>query len=160
MQYGRMQIVRVNPLVHGAVTEIIRRAVCCTSPDTGPGEQRSEAEYVVVAALVHLQLPSALDHRRAPELAADDNERLIEESALLQIRHQRSDRRIGRPRQHAVRTDILMAVPRLVNTPGALPAPGLTDNQPPPLLVEALAEKFKAPPELEIETVWEPVYGR
>ena len=48
----------------------------------------------------------------------------------------------------------------LFNTPGALPAPGLTDNQPPPLLVEALAEKFKAPPELEIETVWEPVYGR
>jgi hypothetical protein len=42
-----------------------------------------------------------------------------------------------------------------VNTPGVLPAPGLTDNQLPPLLVDALAEKFKDPPELETETACE-----
>jgi len=54
---------------------------------------------------------AALDHRCAPELAAPDHQRIIEQPALLQVFHQRRARLVG---VFAIFLQVVHQVPVLV----------------------------------------------
>ena len=63
---------------HGTIAEFVRRAVRDAALDAAAGEEQREAEDVVVA-------PGALAHRRAAELAAPNDQRVVQHAALLEI---------------------------------------------------------------------------
>ena len=58
--------------------------------DAAAGQPHREGVGVVVAAVV-----AALDHRRAAELAAPDDQRVVEQAALLQVLDQRGAGLVG-----------------------------------------------------------------
>src|SRR5258706_246514 len=113
VQHRGVQIVRVDTLINGTQAKIVGCPVGHSALDPAAGQQRRKTMHVVIAALVHAELPRTLNHRGTPELAANDQKCLVEQTTRLQIFHKRGDSRIGRPRQPAVRPYILMAIPWL-----------------------------------------------
>src|SRR6476620_6771760 len=104
---------RMNSLLHGAKTEIVGCTVSHAAANTTSGKKRGEAQDVVVAPLIHSQLTCTLDHRCPAELASHDNDRPIEQTALLQVFDQGRDGRIRLTREPAMRPDVFVTVPRL-----------------------------------------------
>ena len=87
------------------VAELVGRAVRDPAPDPAAREEQREALDVVVAAV-------ALRHRRAAELAAPDDERLVEQAALLQVQDQCRRRLVHLARLHGdVALDPAVVVP-------------------------------------------------
>ena len=84
MQDGRVQIVDVNLVLDGVVSEFIRGAVDDAGLEAAAGHPHREAERIVIAAdflCVHI----ALRAWRTAELAAAEHDRLVEQSAALQV---------------------------------------------------------------------------
>jgi hypothetical protein len=73
-----------------------------------------------VVAAEELRAVAGLVHRRAPELAAPDDERVVEQPALLQIGHQRVDRPVGLPAQVRQLLDDVLAEGGAVGVPAAV----------------------------------------
>ena len=67
----------------------------------------------MIAALADLFKAAILDHRRPAELGADHQQRVLEQTACLEILNQRRNRGIRLARQLAVHQDVVMAIPRL-----------------------------------------------
>jgi hypothetical protein len=88
----------VDAILHRLEAEVVGGAVDLPPFHAAAGQPRGEAVVVVVAA-VHLAgvgaLLRQLDRRRAAELAAPDDERLVEQAALLEVDEQRADRLIA-----------------------------------------------------------------
>ena len=70
----------------GVVAEVVGRAVGLAALDSAAGEPDGEAVGVVVAAVL------ALGAGGPAELAAPDDQRLVEQAALLQVGQQTGDR--------------------------------------------------------------------
>ena len=77
-----VQVVDVDDVLHGGVAEFVGGAVGDAALDAAAGHPDREALDVVVAAV-------ALGHRGAAELAAPDDEGVVEHPALLQVLDQR-----------------------------------------------------------------------
>ena len=77
------------------VAEFVRLAEDDARLDAAAGHPDGEAVRVVVAAQ-ELRAAAGLVHRRAAELAAPDDQRLVEQAALLQVLDQ-APRSAGRP---------------------------------------------------------------
>ena len=75
------------------------------------GHQYGESVDVVVAAVVDRAETAQVDDRRAAEFAGDQHQRLIEESTLLEIGHQRRDGLIYRAGRVLVTHDIGVVIP-------------------------------------------------
>ena len=90
----------MDDVLDGVVAELVGRAVGDAALDAAAGQPHREALDVVVAAV-------ALGHRRAAELAAPDDERVVEHAALLQVLDQRR-RRPGRPPRALIAMSPLM----------------------------------------------------
>ena len=82
VQHRGVQVVDVDDVLDGVVAELVGRAVGDAALDAAAGQPDREALDVVVAAV-------ALGHRRAAELAAPDDQRVVEHAALLQVLDQR-----------------------------------------------------------------------
>lgn len=82
VQNGRMEIVHVARVLDDRRTPLIRRAVGRSALDAGAGQQARESAMPVIAAGGrNVVLPP----RSSTELGVDDDERVVEEAALLEI---------------------------------------------------------------------------
>jgi hypothetical protein len=79
VQHGRMEIVNADRVLLGCIAKLVRRAVRDTTLDTASGEQIRESANVMVAPI------AALRHRRAPELATPNNQRIVQHPTLFQV---------------------------------------------------------------------------
>ena len=87
VENGRIEVVHVDRITGDVVGEVVGFAVDVALFDTTAGEPHAEAAGVVIAAVVfHRQGPLAVDG--ATELAAPDDEGVIEETPLFQITDQ------------------------------------------------------------------------
>jgi len=77
MQDRRVQIMHMDLVLDGLVAEVIRRAVGHAALDAAAGENHGETPVVVVAAVAGFAVDQ-FDRGRAAELAADDDQRLVE----------------------------------------------------------------------------------
>src|SRR5215469_1742736 len=80
----RVVVVNVDRIIHHVVTEIVGFAVGNARLDAAAGQPSSKATAVVIAAVVVFgQRALAVDG--TAELAAPNNERVVEQAALLQV---------------------------------------------------------------------------
>ena len=91
-----MQVVDVDAVLDGVQAELVGRADDVAPLHAAAGQPHREAVGIVVAAVPFL------GHRRAAELAAPDDQRLVEQAALLEVREQAGDRPVGLAAQLAV----------------------------------------------------------
>ena len=84
-----MEVVDVDAVDLGAEADRVGRAVDGAPLDAAAGQPHGEAVRVVVAALALLR------HRHPAELAAPDDQRLVEQPAPLQVGQQAGDRLVG-----------------------------------------------------------------
>ena len=109
-QHRRVQIVNVNLVGGRCGAEFIRCAIDRAAFHPAAGEEGGERLGVVVAARIVVAI-SVLD-RLASELAAPDDERIVEKISLFQIRDERGERLINflRALRQAI-LDVLMMIP-------------------------------------------------
>ena len=99
----------MNAILDGVETNVVGGAVTDPALDAATGHPDREAVRIVIAAV------AALAHRGAPEFAAPDDQRRIEQAATLQILEQSRDRFIGLLAMfRVVAFDIAVRVPILV----------------------------------------------
>src|ERR1043166_8456554 len=83
---GCVQIVDMHAVFNGAEAELVRRADYFAAPDSATAHPGREAVGMMIAAVF------ALHHRRAAELAHPDQQRAVEQPALLQIADETGNR--------------------------------------------------------------------
>ena len=94
VQHRGVQIVHVDRVARDVVAEVVGLAVAHARLDAAAGQPDGEAARMMIAAVVVCrQLALAID--RAAELAAPDDQRVVQQAALLQILNQRRRRLIG-----------------------------------------------------------------
>jgi hypothetical protein len=79
VQHRGMQVVHVDFVLDGGKSELIRRPDGLAALDASPRHPNAEASRIVIAAR------STLAGRRAAELAAPDDERLVEQAAGFEV---------------------------------------------------------------------------
>ena len=87
MQNRGVQIVQVDAVLDREVAKLIRPPVTDSRPETSAGDPDGVAEGIVIAAVRPLGVGGA------SELPTPDDDRLVEESACLQIEDQGRRRR-------------------------------------------------------------------
>ena len=92
VKQGRMEVVNVDGILSGVEPEFVRGPKGETGFHAAAREPHGESVRVVITAVV-----AALNHRRATELTAPDDDGVLEESALLQITHQSGTGLVGLP---------------------------------------------------------------
>ena len=85
-----MQVVDVDLVLGDVEAELVGLAEGDAGLDAAAGQPHREGVRMMVAAV-----RSALHHRRAAELAAPDDERVVEQPALLQVLDQRRAGLVG-----------------------------------------------------------------
>ena len=130
-----VQVVNVDLVFDGLEAELVGRAVDVAALDAAAGQPHREAVVVMVAA-VHLALIRArsrqLDGRRAAELAAPDDQRVVEHPALFQILQEGADGLVALPAQLAMTgLEVVVIVPGLSLTVPELDEPHAPLQQPP-----------------------------
>src|SRR5688572_30183863 len=94
MEDGGLEIVNVHGIVDHVVGEIVRLAVGEARLETAPGEPHGETTRMVVAAVIgRRQL--ALGVTRTTELAAPNDDGIVQEATLFQISDEGGTRLIG-----------------------------------------------------------------
>ena len=108
MEHRRVEIINLALVLDGEVTDLVRGAVGGAAFHAAAGEPQAEAERIVVASV------AALRERRAPELAAEDDECLVEKSALLEIRDKPREAVVHLMRHRAVAfLQLAVLIPRV-----------------------------------------------
>src|SRR5947208_1714651 len=80
MEKRRVQVVDVDAVGRGVEAEFVGLAQSEARLDAAASQPHRKAIGMMVAAIV-----AALDHRRASELAAPNDERAFQQAALLQV---------------------------------------------------------------------------
>ena len=83
------------------------------------GQPHRERARVMIAA-EELRAVARLVHRRAAELAAPDDQRVVEQAALLEIGQQAVDRPVGLPAEMRQLLDDVLAERGAVRVPAAM----------------------------------------
>ena len=81
----------MDDVLHRGVTQLVRRAIDRAALHAAATEEHRETLHVMVATGATLV---RLRHRRAPELAAPHDERVVEHPALLEVRDERGGRAV------------------------------------------------------------------
>src|SRR5262245_22277136 len=97
MQKRRLEIVNVNSVVAHVETKLVRRAIAEARLDAATRHEDRETERMMIAPQRRPVGGAPLAERRAAELAAPDDERLVEHAAVLQILDERGDGFVHRP---------------------------------------------------------------
>ncbi len=96
VQDGGLQVVDVDGVPDDVHAQVIGSADHLAAANAAAGHPHAVGKRVVVAAGVVLLAGVAdLDHRRAAEFAAPDNQRAREQAALLEILEQRAGGAVG-----------------------------------------------------------------
>src|SRR4029078_217777 len=82
-KHRRVQIVDREDFLSGMVAELVGRAMGQTALDAAAGQEHANSLHVVIAAV------AALRHRRAAELAGEDDQRIIEHAEALEVLDER-----------------------------------------------------------------------
>ena len=85
VEEGGVEVVHVDRVFHGAVTEVVGGAVGESTPDAAAGHPDGENVRVVVTAIV------VFGHRGAAELATPEDEGVVEEAALVEVLEEPGD---------------------------------------------------------------------
>src|SRR5437588_12205806 len=85
VQDGRLKVVDVHRLVDDVEAEVVGFAIGHAAPDAAASQPDRERLRMVIAAEAATERRVALDHRRSAELAAPDDERVVEQAAPLEI---------------------------------------------------------------------------
>ena len=101
------------------VAEVVGLADGHARLDAAAGQPHRERARMVVAAQ-EVRAVARLVHRRAPELAAPDDQRVVEQAALLQVGEQRVDRLVGLLAQARQLLDDVLAERGAVRVPAAV----------------------------------------
>ena len=88
MENRGLEVVDVHGILQGIEAEIIRATESHTGLDTAAGHPDREGLAVMVASVL-LTISSTLGVRGASELAAPDDEGVVEHAALLEVLDQR-----------------------------------------------------------------------
>src|SRR5262245_35573167 len=91
MQDGRLQIVDVDAVFADVEAELVGIAVAGAWADAAAGQEDGERERVMVAAEVRTAGGAAFAERTAAELAAPDDQRVVEHAAALEVADQGGD---------------------------------------------------------------------
>ena len=86
---GSVQLIEVHGIVGDVVAKIIGGTVSDPGLDTSTGNPHAEITRVMVPPII-LAREFTLAVHSATEFATEDHERVIQQTALLQIFHQRS----------------------------------------------------------------------
>ena len=86
---GSVQLIEMHGIVGDVVAKIIGGTVGDAGLDAGAGDPHAEIARVMIAPVI-LARELALAIHRATEFTAEDHECVIQQTALLQIFHQRS----------------------------------------------------------------------
>src|SRR5262245_1015305 len=106
-----VQIVHMDAIVDLLVAELLSGPVCQAAFDAATGQEHAETLAVVTAAVLYVDAAVRFHPRRPAELAAHDNQRLLEKSTSFQVLDQRRDWLVRLERQLAMDQDIVMTVP-------------------------------------------------
>ena len=115
MQDRGVDVGDVVPILDGVEADLVGGAVDDAALDAAAGQPGAEALRMVVAAV-------ALGARRAAELGAPDDDRLVEHPALLEVLQQAGDRQVHLGRELAV-----VGLDAGVGVPGAAAAAAVED---------------------------------
>ena len=96
VQHGGVQVGDVVPVFDGVEAEFVGRAVDDAPLDAAAGQRDREAVGMMVAAV------GRLGAGRAAEFGAEDDERFVEQAALLQVVDQAGDRLVDLAAELAV----------------------------------------------------------
>src|SRR6187200_1482541 len=92
MQNRGLQIVNVGFVLHDAEAQFVRLTVAIATAGAAASHPHCETIGIVITPQ-HISLAGApFAERRSPELTAPDNQRRVEQPALLQILDQRGNR--------------------------------------------------------------------
>ena len=105
MQNCRVQVVHVDFVLHGVIAEFVGLAVRDARLDSATGQPDREAVRVVISTVF------ALRERSSAKLAAPPDDRVVEQSAFLQILQQSSDRLIRRAGMIGVLRHVRVLIP-------------------------------------------------
>ena len=89
VQDSSLEIVDVNFVLDGVEAELVAPAVTHAGLHTAARHPQRECVGMMIAAPLLRLLNLALQKRRAPKFAAPNDERVVEQSALLEVAHQR-----------------------------------------------------------------------
>lgn len=106
VQNGRVKIVRMHRIFCGRGAIFVGHPVTVSPLDSSTGEKASKVSIEVSAAFRIGVLPGS-----AAKLGAADDERIVEQSALMEVLDQSSDRPVDVPRQASMQGDIAMMIP-------------------------------------------------
>jgi hypothetical protein len=118
-QHRRMQIVHIDWILDDVVAEVVGAADGDARLDAAACEPHRERAGMMVAA-EEFRAVARLVHRCAPELAAPHDERVVEQTALLQIGEQAVYRPVGLAAQVRELFDNVFAERRAVRVPAAM----------------------------------------
>src|SRR5205085_7097427 len=93
VQNGRLQVVDVDAVLHGAEAQLVGGAHGDTRLGAAAGQEHRKRLDVVIAADVH----APLAHRCAAELAAPDHQGVFQQAALLQVANEGGGRLVDLP---------------------------------------------------------------
>src|SRR5262245_21333374 len=82
MEHDRVEVMYAHRILLRSIAQLVSSAVGNSGFDSSGGKDKREGFDVMVAAVAPLR------HRRPAELAAPDYERVVQHSALLQVRDQ------------------------------------------------------------------------
>src|SRR5947207_3155100 len=85
VQHGGMEIVDASPALDGFEPELVRRAVDRTALNAAAREPYAEPVVIVVAAELGFATVPQFHGGCPTELAAPENQRILEHSPLLQV---------------------------------------------------------------------------
>ena len=96
VQQGRLQIVHVDLVLGDVHAEVVRLADHRAALDAAARQEEAVRQRMMVAAgVVGVARVADLAHRGAAEFAAPDYQRVLQQSALLQVLDQRRGRLVG-----------------------------------------------------------------
>src|ERR1044071_2201206 len=114
VQDGRVQVVDVHLVLDGFETELVGCAENRAALDPATGQPHAETVGIMVPAHLGLARVVQLHGWRPAEFTAENDKRVLEHAALLEILEQGADRLVDLLRESAVGfLDILVIVPRL-----------------------------------------------
>ena len=93
--------------------KIVRRPVRITRLEAPARNEIGESVVVVITAVLHFHQAPDLDRRCTPELSADQDDGLLQQTACFQILQQRSNRPIAEIGEVTVHHDVVVVVPGL-----------------------------------------------
>jgi len=91
MQHRRMQIMNTGRLVDSLKSDVISCSVDCASLDSTASQPHAEAPVVVIATGLRFTVSGEFDRRSPAKLASPQDQSILKQTSLFQIRHESSN---------------------------------------------------------------------